>query len=191
MTLGLGIDPIPVMVTGNRARFITRVPLATERAQSINKLSTCIGLPMEAIRTYRHTPIIAGLGTDFDLVELTEKTALAGATSRADAFRETECPDTDRLATLVYTREETDIRGRMLQPLGGITEDPATGSAAAVLTAYLGQIGDLSATVHIIQGAEMSRPSKITTKVAVENAVPTAVSVEGQAIRIMEGGLTL
>jgi len=37
----------------------------------------------------------------------------------------------------------------------------------------------------------MSRPSKISTKVAVENAVPTAVSVEGQAIRIMEGGLTL
>lgn len=37
----------------------------------------------------------------------------------------------------------------------------------------------------------MSRPSKVTTEVAAENAVPTAVSVEGQDIRIMEGGLTL
>lgn len=161
MILGLGIDPIPVTVTGNCARFITRVPLATAPAQSIKTLATGIGLPIEAICTDRRTPIIASLGTDFVLVELTDETAFAMATSRADAFRETECPDTDRLATLIYTREGTDIRAGIFQPLGGIPEDPATGSAAAVLTAYRGQIAGRSATFYIILVIEMRRPSKL------------------------------
>jgi trans-2,3-dihydro-3-hydroxyanthranilate isomerase len=191
MILGLGIDPILVTVTASGTRFTTRVRLATARAQSINALATCIGLPIEAIRTDHHAPITAGLGTEVVLVELAVQTAVAKATSRADTFRETECPGTDRLANLIYTRDGFDIRTRVFQHLGGIPEDPATGSTAAVLTGYRGQIDGLSATFHITQGAEMSRPSKITTDVAVENAVPTAVSVEGQAIRIMEGGLTL
>ena len=191
MILGLGIDPIRVTVTGSGTRFTTRAPLATARAQSIIALATCIGLPIEAIRTDHHAPITAGLGTDFVFVKLAVQTAVAKVTSRADTFWETECPGTDRLATLIYTRDGFDIRARVFQYLGGIPEDPATRSTAAVLTAYRGQIDGLSATFHIIQGAEMSRPSNITTKVAVENAVPTAVSVEGQAIRIMEGGLTL
>ncbi len=191
MILGLGIDPILVTVTGSGTRFTTRVPLATARAQSMNALATCIGLPVEAIRTDHHAPITGGLDTDFVLVELAVQTIVAKARSRADTFWETECPGTDRLATLIYIRDGFDIRASVFQYLGGIPEDPATGSTAAVLTGYRGQIDGLSATFHITQGAEMSRPSKITTEVAVENAVPTAVSVEGQDIRIMEGSLTL
>ena len=70
MILGLGIDPILVTVTGSGTRFTTRVPLAAARAQSMNALATCIGLPVEAIRTDHHAPITGGLDTDFVLVEL-------------------------------------------------------------------------------------------------------------------------
>ncbi len=58
-------------------------------------------------------------------------------------------------------------------PRGGIREDPATGSAAAGLGAYL-RAGDhlaLPAVVEVEQGAEVGRPSLITVEIPLEGRI--------------------
>ena len=79
----------------------------------------------------------------------------------------------------------------MFAPLDGIPEDPATGSAAAALTAFLGRLDARSQSFEIHQGDDMGRPSLISTSVDVENGAPVEVRVAGRAVRVMEGRLTL
>jgi len=73
-----------------------------------------------------------------------------------------------------------------------IYEDPATGSAAGSLGAYLVRHGKLSAghTLSILQGEEMGRPSHIEVEVtqAGKKLVPR---VSGAAVRVFEGTMTL
>jgi len=70
----------------------------------------------------------------------------------------------------------------------GILEDPATGSAAGSLGAYLVQHERMRAgeTLRIAQGVDMGRPSEIQVEVGMERGklIP---KVSGAAVRICEG----
>ena len=75
------------------------------------------------------------------------------------------------------------IRARGLWPGVGITEDPATGSAAAGLGIYLaGRVGDIQ--LEISQGSEINRPSRIFV-----NATKERVRVGGRCSLVLEGRL--
>ena len=189
IVLELGVGPIPVTLNADYARFETRVPLSVSDAPSAAVIAQCVGIPADAVRTDRHAPISAGLGADFVLAELTDQNALAKADGAMDAFR--RAADGGRLALYVYVREGSRIRARMFAPLGGTQEDPATGSAAAALAAWLGQLDGASASFDITQGVEMGRPSKIEASVTVKNGRPTAVTIGGRAIKVMEGRLAI
>jgi trans-2,3-dihydro-3-hydroxyanthranilate isomerase len=69
-----------------------------------------------------------------------------------------------------------------------IYEDPATGSAAGSLGAYLVRHGKLAAghTINILQGAEMGRPSHIEVEVS-QSGKKLVPRVSGAAVRIFEG----
>ncbi len=190
MVLELGVGPIPVTVTGTRAEFTTRVPLATATAAGTEALAACLSLDPSDIRSDRHAPVEAGLGTDFTLVELTGTAALDAASPSIDGFRQA-ATDPGRLAILAYVRDGARIEARMFAPLGGILEDPATGSAAAALAAYLGKRDGKSQAFEISQGVKMGRPSQISANVTVEDGTPVAVSIAGHAVKVMEGRLTL
>lgn len=71
---------------------------------------------------------------------------------------------------------------------GSSGEDPATGSAAGSLGAYLWQHERLKAgdRIHVQQGAEMGRPSDIYVEVAEERGRAIA-KVSGSAVRMWEG----
>ena len=62
MVLELGVGPILVKVDGTHARFETRVPLFLGEAPSVEAVARCIGQSKDAIRTDRHSPVLAGLG---------------------------------------------------------------------------------------------------------------------------------
>jgi trans-2,3-dihydro-3-hydroxyanthranilate isomerase len=90
-------------------------------------------------------------------------------------------------------RESSDIRARMFAHEFGITEDPATGSAAAAFAGYLARRswhkeGTLKWTLE--QGFEMGRPSLIYLQAEVAKGAITAVRVGGTAVRMTEGALT-
>ena len=190
MVLELGVGPIPVTVSQTRAEFATRVPLSTAPAASTDALATCLGLKPEQLRVDRHAPVEASLGTPFTLVEVSDPAALNAASPNIDGFRNA-AKDPGRLAILAYVRDGDRIEARMFAPLGGILEDPATGSAAAALAAYLGERDGRSQSFRISQGVKMGRPSLIDAAVTVEAGRPVEVRIAGHAVKVMEGRLTL
>jgi PhzF family phenazine biosynthesis protein len=89
------------------------------------------------------------------------------------------------LTTLQLIWREGPSRFRARDPfaVGGVVEDPATGAAAAALGAYLRERGAIvpPATLEVVQGVEMGRPSLLTVTV-----VPgePGVRVSGTAVPI-------
>jgi trans-2,3-dihydro-3-hydroxyanthranilate isomerase len=71
-------------------------------------------------------------------------------------------------------------------------EDPATGSAAGSLGAYLVQHGKLSAgqTLYIQQGVEMGRPSHIEVEVS-QTGKKLVPRVGGAAVKVFEGTIRI
>jgi trans-2,3-dihydro-3-hydroxyanthranilate isomerase len=88
----------------------------------------------------------------------------------------------------------TDYRTRMFNPSGEGTEDPATGSAAALFASQLFLTLGLKEGTHAFrleQGYEMGRPSDIDMEADVRGGKLFAVRVAGSAVRVMEGQLSL
>ena len=191
MTLALKVGPIPVSVDGGKARFVTRVPLETWE-MPLDVVAASAGLSADAIRTDRHAPVIASVGMPFAIAELRDPETLAAARPQTDAFRafEPNWPTETHYDLLLYVRDGNHLRARMFAPLDGIPEDPATGSAAAALSAFLGQLDGTSQKFEISQGVAMGRPSQISAEVMVENGAPVEVAISGRAVKVMEGHLT-
>jgi len=138
-------------------------------------VSTAVPQLMVPARSLRHMDKI-----ELDLVAM--KKVLA--TTRSDSF-------------MIFTREcvhdESTVHARMFAPTMGIGEDPATGSAAGALGAYLVRRGLVKAepTAHILveQGYEMGRPSSIHVEVDTDEQGPVAVRVGGKAVEVADGKL--
>ena len=193
MVFELGVGPIPVSISDGKARFVTRVPLETLSGPDVETIAASASILPSQVRTDRHAPVIASVGLPFAIAELVDLDSLAAAAANTEAFRAyvPHWPTQAHLDLLIYVRDGPRINARMFAPLDGIPEDPATGSAAAALAAYLGQIDGTSGVFDITQGAEMGRPSKITAEVIVEDGTPVAVAISGSAVKVMEGRLTL
>lgn len=88
----------------------------------------------------------------------------------------------------VVCRQDNDesghlvVEARNLFPVGAITEDPATGSAAAALGAYLRELGVVASPARIMvrQGRHIGRPSLLTVDVPPSGG--TTVSGTAEAI---------
>lgn len=191
MVLELGVGPIPCSFEGKLASFIVSAPLTRRKAPEAALVAACLGLDAAAIKTTTHGPVHGGVGLDFAIVELTDKTALAACTPVMDQFKRaaTLHPSSIDFPVFAYVREGMEIYARMFAPLDNIPEDPATGSACAALAALLTEELGTALTLNILQGETMGRPSYITAKTT--NTQPVAVTISGQAVRTMEGALVL
>ena len=93
--------------------------------------------------------------------------------------------------TLETINSKANIHSRALAPRLGISEDPATGSAAGCIGAYLFKHNILSNEVckkiYIEQGYEMMRPGKIF----VEIDESTTIQVGGNTKLVFKGDLYL
>jgi trans-2,3-dihydro-3-hydroxyanthranilate isomerase len=90
---------------------------------------------------------------------------------------------------LLPTGGAAHARARLFAPLYGIAEDPATGSAAAPLGAYLSWHGLMpggSSAFWYEQGVDMGRPSRLWVEVTGEGAA-LKVRVGGQ-VRLLGRG---
>ncbi|KAH7349097.1 hypothetical protein BKA66DRAFT_293510 [Pyrenochaeta sp. MPI-SDFR-AT-0127] len=86
----------------------------------------------------------------------------------------------------------TAVRTRMIE---GSLEDPATGSAASALAAYL-SLTEGKPSEHlkfeIVQGVEMGRRSEIFVEIVLtESRAISELYLEGEAVQVMEGRLTI
>ncbi len=94
----------------------------------------------------------------------------------------------DGIVTLqLVWREKPDLfHARDPFPVGGVVEDPATGSGAAALGGYLRDAGLLKAPAHIVirQGEAMGRPSRLEVQIPAAGGIivsGTAVPMEEPA----------
>lgn len=93
-------------------------------------------------------------------------------------------------AYLYAPGHDTAYQARMFSPTAGIPEDPATGSATALLAAQLlanGHLQDGTTQIMLAQGVEMGRPSRLRLSIDVANGTIGAIRVAGQAVEIARG----
>ncbi|GAB3127827.1 PhzF family phenazine biosynthesis isomerase [Tsukamurella serpentis] len=86
--------------------------------------------------------------------------------------------------TVLHRRSEQEYEARNLFPAGRITEDPATGSAAASTGAYLREIGKVPEGRHvrIAQGTRVGRPSRLEVDIPPSGGITvtgTATEISG------------
>lgn len=143
------------------------------------------GLPAEVVSTALPQLMVPAQGLkDLEAVHI-HQTALGKA-----------CETMDTQCVMMFTRQtvhaNSTVHARMFAPALGIPEDPATGSAAGALGAYLVRHRLMNArpTTHLIveQGYEMGRPSTIYVEVDEgPDGDPGEVRVGGHAVEVGEG----
>jgi trans-2,3-dihydro-3-hydroxyanthranilate isomerase len=82
----------------------------------------------------------------------------------------------------------------MFAPSFGISEDPATGAAAAAFAGVLMQfepLGDGEHSFLIEQGYEMGRPSEIELQLVIRDGALASAEIGGSAVLVSEGTLAL
>jgi trans-2,3-dihydro-3-hydroxyanthranilate isomerase len=182
------------------ARISAPKALSVDIHVPIDVIAACAGLARGDILTQAHLPLVASVGTSFVIAELANTEALSRASPDIGAFRAAaeRFPEiATRFSLHLYVRRDGDatrLAARMFAPLGGVLEDPATGSANAALAALLtslapGETADLS--YEILQGVDMGRPSQIIASARKTAEGPVLATVEGFCVNVMRGSIEL
>ena len=107
-------------------------------------------------------------------------------------------PDVGLLAKLercfnCFAGEDRRWKTRMFAPYGGISEDPATGSAAGPLAVHLARHGRIAwgDEIEISQGAEIRRPSTLHARAFGSDGALDRVEVGGSAVVVARGEFRL
>jgi trans-2,3-dihydro-3-hydroxyanthranilate isomerase len=131
------------------------------------------GLPVEA---YPNGPLHV-------YVELESQAAVAEL--KPDMRALAELP----VAANCFAGDGTEWKTRMFAPAGGVTEDPATGSAAGPLAVHLSRHGRIAfgEQIEIRQGAEIGRPSVLYACATGSPDRIDRIEVGGSAVIVARG----
>ena len=160
-----GLQPIDVRLgdDGDRARasMLQEPPVFGARPAVADVMAAAGLQPRDAHEELE--PQVVGTGLAHLMVALADRGALGRARPDRDAMRALLEPIGAMvlyLAAIDAAAGTARARGFFLDP-GAITEDPATGSAAGPLLAYLRERDPAIDTLTVDQGVEMGRPSRI------------------------------
>ncbi|MGR3248202.1 MAG: PhzF family phenazine biosynthesis protein [Paracoccus sp. (in: a-proteobacteria)] len=183
--------PVPVSIAGGLAEFMAPVLPRAGRPVDPGEAARGLGLSPAQVGFGAHRPMVVSGGSDFIFVPLSDVAALEAARPAGGDF---DSLTRDVAKVYCYAAEGSDLRARMFAPANGIPEDPATGSAAAALSAPLLAAGALSegeTRLDLRQGIEMGRPSRIGLRVTVRGGKLAQVHVSGRAVRVAEGRIRI
>jgi len=197
----LGVGPVPVerapagdgtplwWMTQPRPRF-GAAPSDPGRA------AAALGLALRDLDPALPVQVVDA-GVPFAMVALADLDALARARVRGDAWAEL-ASELDGAEPYAFVATGAGrARARMWASLLGWAEDPATGSAAGPLGAYLAARGRLPAegaaagTLRVEQGVEMGRASEIHVEVERSGDQVAGIRVGGACVPVAEGRLEL
>lgn len=191
-----GLVPVTVWRKGNVTEAEFTAPVVPHRTDGTvhAALADALGLKAGEIGFGAHRPGVWQGGPRFLYVPVASLAVLARARAMQphwDAVMQAAGVDS---AYLYTPGEGCDFRARMFSPTAGIPEDPATGSATAILAAQLMASGVLAEGVtrfHLRQGVEMGRASDLFMTVEVAKGAIAAVQIRGAAVPISEGRIAL
>ena len=136
----------------------------------------------------RYPPRLASAGNQHPVIVITDRAVFDGFTFDPGAVR-AFMDSQGWPATITVLHRLTDVPGAALRfearnifPVGRITEDPATGSAAAATGGYLRGLGAVHppARVLIEQGRHVDRPGELTVDIPEQGGIV----VSGRAVPI-------
>jgi trans-2,3-dihydro-3-hydroxyanthranilate isomerase len=141
----------------------------------------------------RLAPCVVATGLAYAIIPLRDPSTLARAWFALDLLPEFESRYAELYPCALTGVEEPYAEARCFSPAAGIVEDPATGSAAGPLAAYLAREGLLAPgeTRVLAQGDYMGRPSRLHLSVSAAGDRLVDVVVGGGVVPVMEGELTL
>jgi trans-2,3-dihydro-3-hydroxyanthranilate isomerase len=157
-----GLQPVEVQIDGDRATaaMLQEPPVFGAEPPPAAVMAAAGLQPSDADE--RLAPQVVSTGVAHVIAPVRDAAALARAAPTRGALRKLVEPIGAMvlyLAVVDHDAGSAQARGFFLDP-AGITEDPATGSAAGPLLAYLRRrAGTTALTVR--QGIEMGRPSRI------------------------------
>jgi trans-2,3-dihydro-3-hydroxyanthranilate isomerase len=182
---GAGIVPVELQRDGPRIVFgWMEQPIPTwQEAPNADAILAALGVGGSGLPIERYD-----LGPGHVYVELASTDAVAtlqpdvGALVRAT---------TDGVNT--FAHGDGRWKTRMFAPGSGVTEDPATGSAAGPLAVHLARHGRIpfGEQIEISQGAEINRPSTLYARVEGEGERIDRVLVGGSAVIVARGEFSL
>jgi trans-2,3-dihydro-3-hydroxyanthranilate isomerase len=204
VVFGLGVGPTRVDLTWERERLT--FAWMTQPSPSFGPVlrgmealaASAIGLPADAVTATALPVQIVSCGVPYLMIPLATRAHVdAAAVDPAAGARRADAAALGREGLYMFTTERAEddatVYTRMFAPAIGITEDPATGSAAGPLGCYLLAHGVLdrsrAGTIKNLQGVRMGRPSTIRMAIAGSGADIRSVRVGGEALLAGEGTL--
>ena len=187
---GAGLLPIEINFRDGRPERVTMQQIPAQfRKDNISRLALAraLGLdPGDILHDLALESVSTGI---FNLmVPIAKRATLARISADPRALREAlHGADTVAYCFAMGKRGEAFSRGMLTWAL---YEDPATGSAAGSLGAYLVRYGrhEAGRPLHVLQGVEMDRPSEIDVIVE-ERRGKFVPRVSGAAVLVFEGSI--
>lgn len=192
-----GLVPVRVTRKGGllEAEFTApQLPIAAPGAAPLDLIAAALDLAPEDIGFDSHAPGLWQAGPAFLYVPLRDLAALGAARPiepHWSALMDSAGVDS---AYLYTPGAECDFRARMFSPNAGIPEDPATGSATAILAGQLRAARVLrqgSQSFTLRQGVEMGRASDLVLSVDYRADGITAMRIRGGAVPVSEGRIRI
>ena len=182
-----GDVPVDVDLEHGRARMRQLPP--TFGAPVTDREAVARGAGLQATDLIDHLPVIAvSTGIPHLMVAVRDEETLRRA-QRDDRACAAICEATDAESLYLFTvRGEGDVMARMFDRWLSIGEDPATGSAAGPLGAFMSahELGGMPGRMTIAQGEIVGRPSVLSVEAAPADE-SWAVDVSG-GVRIVGDG---
>lgn len=192
-----GLVPVRVTRQGDliEAEFTApQLPVAAPGSAPLDLIAAALDLAPEEIGFGPHKPGLWQAGPAFLYVPVRDLTTLGRARPiepHWSALMEQAGVDS---AYLYTPGPDCDFRARMFSPTAGIPEDPATGSATAILAAQLRAARVLrqgSQSFTLRQGVEMGRASDLGLSVDYSAQGITAMRIRGSAVPLSQGRIRI
>jgi len=198
LELNAGLFPVDVNLSNDAAFAEFQNPNLPEEigpAPAAERLEAALSLPAGVVDRATHRPRCIGAGVNFIFMRASLE-AVRKARLDSAAWRALDLDNTVGLYLYAESGEAADAtyHARMFAPDAGVSEDPATGSAAAALPGHMALSGTLADGAHrwiIEQGFELGRPSRIQASVEAKDGEVRSVRIGGNAVPVQKGQIFL
>ncbi len=200
--IGIGVLPIEIQYDGSRIGRIEMTqgtPKIGRKVENVQRLADLLLVPLSEIEATGLPPQISSTGLDWLMVPFSTLSSLRNLkpdlNGLVDFAKDMECDAGIYIFTRETMNKDADIHARFFAPnVGvGVSEDPATGSAAGALGAYLAHSKSLpheNGKFVIEQGIEIGRPSIIHVEVQ-RGEKGMIVKVGGNVVDVIEGQIAI
>lgn len=184
--LSTAVGEVPVAVRMREQRWEASLTSVEPRHEAAS--ATLVAAALSALRWQavdldkRIAPVRAYAGAWHLVLAVSDPARLALLDYDFPTLRRLMIDDGLTTLQLIWRERDELYHSRNPFPVGGVVEDPATGAAAAALGGYLRDAGILQApaTIVILQGEAMGRPSRLRVDIPVSGGIV----VTGTAIEI-------